>query len=104
MWGYQCGTLNCCARFCARCGFMSQTLTTSTKGLFVSTGRYWPETLPQPITAVRIFFGGGSAANSFPDAAAAPASNVVLVKSRRVIELVFILARPHYYRSDRVEG
>src|SRR4051794_35888077 len=99
MCGYQCGTLNCSARFFALSGLMSQTLTTSTKGDWVKTGRYWPETLPHPITAVRIFFGG-SAENKLPEAAAAPARSVVFVKSRRVMAGEdFIGLMPYYFRN-----
>src|SRR5215207_1856431 len=78
---------------------MSQTLTTSTNGDLVSTGRYWPDTLPQPITPVRIRLGGASAANTpTPEATAVPARRVVLANSRRLSSwsVVFICLLASY--------
>ena len=56
----------------------------TTKGDFVSTGRYELDTLPHPITPVRTRLGAPSAPNALTlDARALPASKVVLVNSRR---------------------
>ena len=40
----------------ARSGMMSHALTSSTYGDFDRCGKYWPETLPQPMTPTRTFF------------------------------------------------
>src|SRR5580765_411665 len=71
---------------------MSHRLTTSAKGLLVRTGKYELDTLPHPMTPVRIRFGSSPRTDRTPDATAAPASTVVFVNSRRFRELrdVFI--------------
>src|SRR5689334_10836256 len=44
------------AAFTARSGMMSHVLTNSTYGDLERWGRYWVETLPQPMIATLIFF------------------------------------------------
>src|SRR5688572_17093180 len=53
--GYQLGTLYFLAASCAREGTLSHTLTNSTKGDLDKCGKYFCETLPQPITATFVF-------------------------------------------------
>src|SRR5438093_995967 len=74
---------------------MSHRLTTSTNGDFVNTGKYELETLPHPITPVRMRPAlSAAAARNAPDATTALPRSVVLAKLRRLTSFdeVFITA------------
>src|ERR1051326_4979622 len=74
---------------------MSHKLTTSTKGDLVNCGRYWCDTLPQPITPVRMRLTPGSAAKPVktPDATVAPAARVIWANFGRRGRRAFMLVK-----------